>query len=47
MNATLIAKLFIVQYIVLVCAYLYEQDFARALYWTGAAIIVTATLMMR
>lgn len=42
-----IMKLFLVQYVVLLLACLWERNWALAMYWTGASIIQLSVLMMK
>jgi len=43
----LMPKILIAQYIICAIVYAYNKDWGRVVYWVGATIIVTGTLMMK
>lgn len=47
MLSTKLMMVLLVEYIIVAGVSAYDGSFSRALYWTGAAIITTAVLLMK
>jgi hypothetical protein len=47
MNSTLLIKILLVEYVVIMGVCLFEKNYPKAIYWAGASILNYSILLMK